>query len=616
MNRILFFLLLLFSNCHIFAQVGFKTALVEKGHNVIAFDISSDGKYIVTISDDNRMLIRDMESKALIKEITGYGALVTIVFSDDNEYLVTGSPDGTIAAWTVATGTIVRSFIGHKGSIKALSISADRKRIVSSCEDQTVRVWNVETGEQLFILNNENEQVDALAIHPNSKTVVAGTIKGKAYIWDITNGNTVKSFACEDDAIKSVVYSPNGSFFAVAGNEGRISMWSTFDYTLLNTMLGHTESIEKVSYSPDGKYIVSAGQDGYIILFDISTGAIVYHSPKQPYGVTSVVFSQNGKEFASSASQSDTLKVWDTSSLGIKSKFAIQSEKQIEKVKNKPEIIWITSDSKESVELGFEVKCQVRSGYPLEMINVIVNGEKQFSKTILDWSENQWIDFQNIVYLKDGDNTIDVQIFYGDEMLVSEPLSVSYRMDLAEELVRASRIRKGVVYLRESDEYEYKISSAEGYLFKGGVINVEQVEGPSINVELDPLKEDVAIILNNITFATNSADLNSESFIELDRVVELLVTNPGIIIEISAHTDDVGTVAYNMLLSNRRAQSVMNYLLDNNVETQRLVAKGYGPKMPMVPNSSEENRAFNRRVEFKILEMNERQPTVSKDNRL
>lgn len=610
MNRILLFLLLIFSCSTVFAQVGFKMALVEQGHNVIGCDISSDGRYIATIGSDNRVLIRDMESNEIIKEISGHGALVTISFSDDGEYLVTGSSDGTIAIWAVNTGEIFRSITGHTAAITALSISADRQKIVSSSEDQTVRVWSVETGEQLFTLNSGNDQMSALTIHPNSKIALAGSNQGKIHIWDLTTGNTIKSFVAEDDAIKSVVFSPNGNFFAAAGNQGRISIWSVYGYTLENTMLGHVEGIEKISYSPDGKYIVSGGQDGFVILFDITTGTIVYYTPKQAFDVTSVIFSQNGKEFVSSSSQSDTLKVWDVSSLNIKPKLVIRSEKQLEKAKSKPEMVWITADSKESIRLGYDVKYKVRSEYPLEMINVIVNGERQLSETNFDWQDNQWLNFENIVYLKDGENTIDLQIFYSEGMLASVPLSITYRQDLAEELVRASRTRKVVVYLRETDEYEYKVSGAEGYLFKSEKINVAQAEEPSINVELVPLKEDVAIILNNITFATNSADLNSESFIELDRVVELLVTNPSIVIEISAHTDNVGSLSYNMLLSDRRAQSVVNYLLENNVNSQRLVAKGYGPKKPMVPNSSEENRAFNRRVEFKIIEMNEKQPTA------
>ena len=607
-------MLLIFGSGSVLAQVGFKIALVEQGHNINGFDISGDGRYIATIGSDSRLLIRDMESYAIIKEIAGQGTLVTICFSDDGEYLITGSSDGTIAIWAVSTGEMVRSISGHTGPIIALSISADRQKLVSCSEDQTVRVWSVETGEQLLTLNSGNDQISALTIIPNGTLVIGGSNLGKIFVWDLSTGNTIKSFVADDDAIKSVACSPNGNFIAVAGNQGRIGIWSVFGYTLENTMLGHVETIEKISYSPDGKYIVSGGQDGFVILFDISTGAIAYYTPKQTYGVKSVLFSHNGKEFVSSTPQSDTLKVWDASSLGIRPKLVIQTEKQLEKVRSKPELEWITPDSKESISLGFDVKYKVRSDYPLEMINVLVNGEKQLSETNLEWNENHWTDFQNIVYLKDGANTIDVQMFYSDGMVASQPLSITYRQDLAEELVRASRTRKVVVYLRETDEYEYKVSGAEGYLFKSEKINVEQTQAPSIDVELVPLKEDVAIILNNITFATNSADLNSESFIELDRVVELLITNPRITIEISAHTDDVGSLAYNMLLSDRRAQSVMNYLLENSVESQRLIAKGYGPKKPMVPNSSEENRAFNRRVEFKIIEMNEKQPAAPSDD--
>ncbi|MCF6240842.1 MAG: OmpA family protein, partial [Bacteroidales bacterium] len=109
--------------------------------------------------------------------------------------------------------------------------------------------------------------------------------------------------------------------------------------------------------------------------------------------------------------------------------------------------------------------------------------------------------------------------------------------------------------------------------------------------------------LNNITFESNSADLNESSYTELDRVVKLMTDNPGIKIEISAHTDNVGSDAYNLRLSKRRAQSVVQYLLDAGIDQNRLISKGYGESKPLVPNDSDEHKAMNRRVELKILKV-------------
>jgi outer membrane protein OmpA-like peptidoglycan-associated protein len=157
--------------------------------------------------------------------------------------------------------------------------------------------------------------------------------------------------------------------------------------------------------------------------------------------------------------------------------------------------------------------------------------------------------------------------------------------------------------LREGDQYEFTVKGAQGYSFHNQTFNLGDELYTEMAVDLVPLKTETSIRLNNIYFATNSADLTSESFPELDRVVELINTNPQIKIEISAHTDNVGSDKYNLLLSDRRAKTVLNYLLENNVLASQLVSKGYGMKKPLVPNDSDDNRAMNRRVEFKILDV-------------
>jgi outer membrane protein OmpA-like peptidoglycan-associated protein len=169
----------------------------------------------------------------------------------------------------------------------------------------------------------------------------------------------------------------------------------------------------------------------------------------------------------------------------------------------------------------------------------------------------------------------------------------------------AEDVRNGKVtaMLREGDEYEFTIRGAQGYSFHNQVVDLSNEENTTLTAELVPLKAQTSIRLNNINFGYNSAELSSESFPELDRVVMLIIDNPNIVIEIAAHSDNTGSANYNLLLSERRAQSVVNYLIDFDVPKERIVAKGYGMSKPMVPNTSDENRALNRRVEFKIIDI-------------
>lgn len=107
--------------------------------------------------------------------------------------------------------------------------------------------------------------------------------------------------------------------------------------------------------------------------------------------------------------------------------------------------------------------------------------------------------------------------------------------------------------------------------------------------------------LNNVFFDFDKWDLRPESFIELNRVVQLLNENPAIEIEMSAHTDSFGADDYNFKLSDNRARSVMEYILSKGIAPSRINSKGYGETKPVALNDTPENRQLNRRVEFTII---------------
>jgi len=108
------------------------------------------------------------------------------------------------------------------------------------------------------------------------------------------------------------------------------------------------------------------------------------------------------------------------------------------------------------------------------------------------------------------------------------------------------------------------------------------------------------IVLNNIFFETNKSTLKSESFVELDSLVMRLKGSP-MVIEISGHTDNVGSEKDNLQLSEERALAVKNYLVSKSISAARIYSKGYGSSRPVTSNKTEEGRKKNRRVEFVIL---------------
>jgi len=112
----------------------------------------------------------------------------------------------------------------------------------------------------------------------------------------------------------------------------------------------------------------------------------------------------------------------------------------------------------------------------------------------------------------------------------------------------------------------------------------------------------VSVRLDNVQFEFDKTDLLPGYEKELGMLVDLMTDFPFLRVEIGGHTDDQGSDEYNDRLSTARAKAVVDHLVKKKVSADRITWKGYGKRKPMVPNTSEENRALNRRVEFRVLE--------------
>ena len=118
---------------------------------------------------------------------------------------------------------------------------------------------------------------------------------------------------------------------------------------------------------------------------------------------------------------------------------------------------------------------------------------------------------------------------------------------------------------------------------------------------LQPLAENITIVLNNVFFDFDKAILKPESFPELKRISDLMKEKTGMQIEISGHTDNTGPEQYNLGLSRRRAEAVITYLKEQGIAGDRIQMQYFGETKPAAVNATPEGRQKNRRVEFKIL---------------
>jgi outer membrane protein OmpA-like peptidoglycan-associated protein/tetratricopeptide (TPR) repeat protein len=161
-----------------------------------------------------------------------------------------------------------------------------------------------------------------------------------------------------------------------------------------------------------------------------------------------------------------------------------------------------------------------------------------------------------------------------------------------------------LVCLPTNKNYALNVS-CNGYLFYSenfALQGIREIQEPyKINIPMQPILIGSTVVLKNIFFETNSFQLKEESKVELMKLKEFLSKNPKLKIEISGHTDNIGNDNNNQILSENRAKAVLEFLVENGIDKNRLLAKGYGKTMPIDNNDSSEGRANNRRTEFKII---------------
>lgn len=122
------------------------------------------------------------------------------------------------------------------------------------------------------------------------------------------------------------------------------------------------------------------------------------------------------------------------------------------------------------------------------------------------------------------------------------------------------------------------------------VISVEELKNSGKTIKIE-----------NIFFDSGKWDLKEESYEALKLLYRFLHANSDLVVEINAHTDNVGSDRFNQELSEKRANSVVEYLVSLGIDTKRLIARGFGESQPLADNSTEEGRALNRRVEFRLI---------------
>ena len=264
--------------------------------------VTPDGRWAMSGSSDGAIKMWDLASGACLKTLNGHNEKVAaLALTPDGCRAVSGSWDHTLKVWDPATGTCLRTLEGHADRISAVVATQDGRLAVSSSADATLKVWELDNGTCLHTLRGHTGEVEAVAVTPDGLQAVSGSIDGTVRAWDLASGTCLFTLLGHSQGITAT---PDSMRAMEGSNEAALKFQAILTDVGMPTLEWPSQAVTEVAVMPGHGHAVSASLDRTITVWNLSNGVTLAafhmeagctHFAVSPDGVTIAAGDRGGR---------------------------------------------------------------------------------------------------------------------------------------------------------------------------------------------------------------------------------------------------------------------------------------------------------------------------------
>jgi serine/threonine protein kinase len=289
---------------------------------VLTLAWSPDGTYIVSGTANGALHVWNATTGRHLFSYADpfkmYAWASSLAWSPDGAYLAWGSDNRTVQVWQVENDVALTmkqrfTYRGHANWVNAVAWAPDGRRIASGSDDKTVQVWQMDgtaTDAEIETYRGHALWVVALAWSPDGNYLASGGNDATIHIWDVARKETALIYREHPFGVTALVWSPDGTRIASCSwGDNLIRLWDVVTGNTLFTYHGHSACVNAVAWSPDGTRIASGSSDKTVQVWDATTGRTMFTYREHCGCVCAVAWSPDGTRIAS-AGNDGTVQVW------------------------------------------------------------------------------------------------------------------------------------------------------------------------------------------------------------------------------------------------------------------------------------------------------------------